>query len=150
MTPQDALAFVERHGVVLASAKGPVPRLTEAIVGGPVKGSWWAHAEGKHIFRVLQGVGDSPDVLVCRVVDGKISFVHRRLWPALVRLAARFPSAHLSRVKQVHTTAGHHENEEVAFPQWVPAEVLRQAKKLSEEEAGKTLGEWMISIRNHA
>ena len=140
MTPGEALDYVQRHGVVLASARGPVPRLTEAIAGGPIKGSWWAHAEGKHIFRVLQAVGDSPDVLVCRLVDGKISYVHRRLWPALVRLASRFPPASLARVKQVHTAAGHHENQEAAYPQWVPAEVLRQAKKLGEEEALAALG----------
>jgi hypothetical protein len=35
MTAVEALAFVEAHGVVLVSAKGPVPRLTEAIAGEP-------------------------------------------------------------------------------------------------------------------
>ena len=30
------------HGIVLVSAKGPAPRLTEAIIGKPIKGSWWA------------------------------------------------------------------------------------------------------------
>jgi hypothetical protein len=43
MTADDAIAFVQKHGVVLASAKGPVPRLTEAIVGEPIQGSWWSH-----------------------------------------------------------------------------------------------------------
>jgi hypothetical protein len=33
MTADDAIAFIRQHGVVLASGKGPVPRLTEAIVG---------------------------------------------------------------------------------------------------------------------
>ncbi len=148
MTSDEALDYVQRHGVVLASAKGPVPRLTEAIAGGPIKGSWWAHDEGKHIFRVLQAVGDSPEVLVCRLVDGKISYVHRRLWPALVRLTPRFPPASLARVKQVHTAAGHHENQEVAYPLWVPAEVLELSKKLGEDEAERALGEWASLVRN--
>ena len=39
-TAEEALAFVRRHGVVLASAKGTAPRLTEAIVGEPIKGNY--------------------------------------------------------------------------------------------------------------
>lgn len=142
-TPESALAFVREHGVVLASAKGPVPRMTEAIVGATIKGSWWAHPEGKRIFAALQSLEHSPDVLVCRLVDGKLSLVHRRLWPALVRLARRFPPDRLARVKQMHTAAGHHENQEVAFPHWVPADVMRQSKKLTEEEAEESLGAWI-------
>jgi len=84
MTPQAALAFVEKHGVVLVSARSAVPPLVEAIAGAPIRGSWWAHPKGREIFRILQAVSDSPDVLVCRLVDGKLSLVHRRLWPALV------------------------------------------------------------------
>ena len=52
-TSEEALAFVREHGVVLVSAKGTVPRLTEAIIGEPIKGSWWAHPQSHHIFTVL-------------------------------------------------------------------------------------------------
>ena len=38
MNAQEALEFVETHGVVLVAARGPVPRLTEAIAGEPIKG----------------------------------------------------------------------------------------------------------------
>jgi len=37
--PFDPIAFVEKHGVVLASARGPVPSLAEAIAGEPIRGS---------------------------------------------------------------------------------------------------------------
>jgi len=36
MTATEAIAFVRQHGVVLVSAKGGVPRLTEAIAGEPI------------------------------------------------------------------------------------------------------------------
>ena len=39
MNAERALAFIREHGVVLASAEGPVPCLTDAIVGEPVQGS---------------------------------------------------------------------------------------------------------------
>lgn len=141
MTAAEALAFVEEHGVVLVSARGPVPSLVEAIAGEPIKGSWWGHSQGHRVFAILEVVSDSEEVLVCRLVKGKITLVHRRLWPALVRLAARFPPERISKVKQEHTSIGRHVNKEVPFPLWVPPEVTKQAKSLSEAEAITALGE---------
>lgn len=145
MTAAEALAFVKEHGVVLVSAKGPVPRLTEAIAGGPIKGSWWGHSKSHQIFAILEVVTESEDVLVCRLVEGKITLVHRRLWPALVRVAARFPPKRISKVRQEHTASGRHVNKEVPFPEWVPAQVRKQAGSIGEEEALAALGEWASS-----
>jgi hypothetical protein len=142
MKAAEALAFVEEHGVVLASAKGPVPCLTELIAGEPIKGSWWSHPKSHQIWAILESVTQSKDVLVCRLVKGKITLVHRRLWPALARLASRFPPKRISKVSQEHTASGRHVNKEVPFPRWVPARVLKQAKAISEEEAIAALGEW--------
>jgi hypothetical protein len=33
MSADEALAFIETHGVVRVAAKGPVPRLVEVILG---------------------------------------------------------------------------------------------------------------------
>lgn len=138
----DPLDFVARHGVVLASAKGPVPNLAEAVAGEPIRGSWWGHPKGSEIFRALGAVSDSPDVLCFRLVEGKITFVHRRLWPALVRLAAKLGKRRLSALKQVHTDSGAHRNIAAAFPSWVPPAVRRAAQKLTEREAREQLGSW--------
>ena len=143
MTAAEALAFVEEHGVVLASAKGPVPRLTEVIAGEPIKGSWWGHPKGQQIFAILETVTDSEDVLVCRLVKGKITLVHRRLWPALVRLADHFSPDQIAQVQQEHTASGRHVNKEVPFPRWVPEAVIKEAKSMSEAEAIAALGEWV-------
>ncbi|MGH9873982.1 MAG: hypothetical protein ACRD9S_16145 [Pyrinomonadaceae bacterium] len=142
MTADDALAFIERHGVVLVSAKGPVPRLTEFIAGEPIRGSWWGHPKGQQIFVILETVTASKDVLVCRLLKGKITLVHRRVWPALVRLADRFSPDQIAQVQQEHTSSGRHVNKEVPFPSWVPATVIKQAKSLGEAEAIAALGEW--------
>jgi hypothetical protein len=145
MDAHDALAFVERHGVVLVAARGPVPRLTEAIAGEPIVGSWWGHRLGHEIYAVLGEVTESPDVLVCRVVGGKVTLVHRRLWPALIRCADRFDVALLARVDQVHTEHGRHENVEIPCPQWADPEVRDAAEKLDEDVAFAALGEWARS-----
>lgn len=142
MTAAEAVAFVREHGVVLVSSKGAVPRLTEAIVGGPIKGSWWGHPKSHQIFAILQVVTASKDILVCRLVDGRVTLVHRRLWPALVRLAERFPPDQIARVRQQHTPSGQHVNRELAFPKWVPAEVKNEAKHIDEQAALIALGPW--------
>jgi hypothetical protein len=140
MTADEAMAFVREHGVVLASAKGPVPRLADLIAGESIKGSWWAHAKSHDIFNIFREVGESPDILVCRLVSGKVTFVHRRLWPALVRVAHRFQANQLAQVHQEHTPSGHHVTRELSYPKWVPPEVIEEAQRLSEPEACSALG----------
>src|SRR3989442_15991096 len=96
MTSGQALAFIREHGVVLEAARGPVPSLAEVIAGEPVRGSWWSHPKSHQIFAVTRAVRESDDVLVCRLIRGKVTFVHRRLCAALVRGAGHPPSDHLS------------------------------------------------------
>jgi hypothetical protein len=138
----EALDFVRRHGVVLVSAAGPVPKLTEAIAGEAIKGSWWGHPKGKQIFAVLEQVTADPGVLACRLVDDKLTLVHRRLWPALAAAAAHFPPARLCRVTQVHTEGGRHRNIETAFADWLPADVAQAARGIDLAAALAALGPW--------
>jgi hypothetical protein len=130
VSPKQAIAFVEKHGVVLQAARGPVPSLAEAVAGGPIRGSWWGHPKGREIYGVTQAVCEHPDILVCKLVEGRITFVHRRLWPALVRLAGRFPRARLAKVWDEHTPSGAHRSQSVAFPAWVPSDVAGQAARI--------------------
>ena len=116
MTAREALAFIRKRGVVLESARGPVPSLAQVIAGEPVRGSWWSHPKSREIFAVTRAVRDSDNVLVCRLIDGKITFVHRRLWPALVRVADRLPAVCLSQLREVHARSGRHVTTEVPFP----------------------------------
>jgi hypothetical protein len=142
MNAKRALAFVKRHGVVLQAARGPVPSLAEAIAGGPIRGSWWGHPKGQEIFRAAEAICSSPEVLVCKLIEGKITYVHRRLWPALVKLAARFHREQLVKVWDEHTARGAHRSRRQVFPKWVPPEVLGEAEALSELEAEHILSPW--------
>ena len=143
MTPNQAIAFVRKHGVVLESGRGPVPSLAEEVAQGPIKGSWWSHPKSGEIYARTRGIRNDEDVLVCRVVGGKITFVHRRLWPALVRLADRIPHAHLAKLVEEHTPTGRHIVRTIPYPDWAPSEVPRLALKLSESEAVTQLGGWL-------
>jgi hypothetical protein len=140
MNVADALGFVERHGVVLESARhAKIPSLAEAIAGEPIRGSWWSNANGKAIFRLTRAVREAQDVLVCRLVDDKVTFAHRRVWPALVRLAGRLNPSRLARISEMHGESGAHRVKEIPFPRWVPAETAAAAKRMHEDEARAAL-----------
>src|SRR5262245_45517755 len=143
MTTRQALAFIRKHGVVLESARGPAPSLAEAIVGAPLRGRWWSHRKGREIFAVTRAVRESDDVLVCRLVGGKITFVHRRMWPALVRLGDGLSRQRLSQLREVHTSSGQHVTKEIPFPDWVPPAVGAAARRLSEEAARAELADFL-------
>src|SRR6266404_3704349 len=102
MTPKQAIAFVKANGIVLESGRGPVPNLAEAIAGAPIRGSWWAHPKANTIFLCTGAIRKSADVLVCRLVCGKVTYVYRHFWPALVRLARRFDADRLAAIEEVH------------------------------------------------
>lgn len=135
MTPRQALAFVEKCGIVLESARGPVPSLAETIAGEPIRGSWWGHPKGDTIFACSRAIRRSKEVLTCRLIDGKVTYVHRRLLPALARLSGRFKADRLAPIKEVHTAAGKHKIETMAFSQWISPRDLQRSTTLSVEEA---------------
>ena len=92
-------------------------------------------------------------MLVCRLIGRKITYVHRRLWPAVVRLGKRFSPSDLARIDEVHTASGKHVVHTIRFPDWVPEEVTAQARTLDEAGALVQLEPWgdkLIAIRKTA
>ena len=129
------MAALIEHGMLLQSARGPIPNVAELVAGEPISGSWWGHPQGHAIFDALQSLDDSPDVVRMRLVNGKVTLVHRRLWPALVRVAERFTPRQLAALHEEHTVSGAHRVHEQPFPDWVPAEVVDEAARLSHDDA---------------
>ena len=124
-----------KHGMLLRSAHGPLPNVAEMIAGEPIRGNWWNHPARRSIFDALNLLAESPDVVRMRLVNGKVTLVHRRLWPALVRIADRFPVKNLAAIHEERTASGAHRVQTEAFPDWVPHDVLHAAKALSVEDA---------------
>jgi len=129
------MALLVEYGVLLESARRPIPNVAEMVAGEPIKGSWWAHPASHAIFAAINELADSPDIVRLRLVNGKVTLIHRRVWPALVRISDRIPATKLAAVKEVHTASGAHRKFEVPFPEWVPSEVARAAAALTEEQA---------------
>jgi hypothetical protein len=149
MDAHAALDFVCQHGMVLASAKGRAPRLAEAIVGEAIRGSWWAHPQSHRIFTVFEALGTSPDILVCKLIEGKVTYVHRRLWPALLRVKELFPPENIARIDQEHTPSGRHVNHTTPLERWLDACCHTEARALSEAAALEALGPWALQYSQH-
>jgi hypothetical protein len=86
-----ALDLLRQHGLLLLTDPR-LPSVTTLVAGGPVRGSWWGHPRGNVIYAVALALEASPDVASVKLVSGKETLVHRRLWPALLAIgAARDP-----------------------------------------------------------
>ncbi|MCZ6599066.1 MAG: hypothetical protein O7B99_15620 [Planctomycetota bacterium] len=81
---REALA---RDGLLL-QADARLPSVTILVAGEPIRGSWWGHRAGHAIFAVCEALEDDPDVTGVKLVGGKVTYVHRSLWPALLGVAA--------------------------------------------------------------
>jgi hypothetical protein len=79
----DLLAVLDRDGLLLMT-DASLPSLVALVAGGPIGGSWWGHPRGGEIYHLANALAHQPDVMLVKLVAGKKTFVHRRLWPAVV------------------------------------------------------------------
>jgi hypothetical protein len=80
------VADIRRDGYLLLSDT-TLPSLATLVAGERIRGSWWGHRRGNAIFLLSRQLAAHRDVLVLRLVSDKLTFVHRRLWPAVFAVA---------------------------------------------------------------
>lgn len=85
-TLQEAEEFVKFHRLVMLAPELPLPSLVSEVAGEDLKGGWWGHDAAHLIFALYTDLRAHPDVLTAKLIDGKITFVHRALWPSLLRV----------------------------------------------------------------
>jgi hypothetical protein len=78
----EARSALERFGLLLFS-DAALPSLVGLIVDEPLRGSWWGHPRGHVIYQAMNAFEDDPDVLSTKLLAGKVTYVQRRLWPAV-------------------------------------------------------------------
>ena len=77
---------LREHGLLLES-DAALPNVAALVAGEPVSGSWWSHPASHAIFAVTQRLAAHPDAIAVKLVGGKTTWVHRRLWAPLLALA---------------------------------------------------------------
>ena len=76
---EHVLAELRRWGVLMM-ADPKLPSVTTLVAGEPVRGSWWGHPKGHEFFAVGEALEDHEDALLCKLIAGKVTFVHRDRW----------------------------------------------------------------------
>ena len=80
------LSTLAKTGLLLKQDK-MLPNVVTLVTGESLKGSWWSHPKSHEIFAILMELADHPDVLICKLLGGKDTLVHRKLWPVLLAVA---------------------------------------------------------------
>lgn len=92
MTPEETIAFqevwqtLEYYGLLL-EADTQLPSLASIVAGEPVHGSWWGHPQGHTIYHVANELSEHTDIIVVKLIAGKLTYIHRILWSALLGIA---------------------------------------------------------------
>ena len=152
---------LRKRGLLLMQDKN-IDSVVTLMAGQPVTGSWWSHPRAHEMFRELERLGDHDDVLTSRLIGGKVTFVHRRLWPAFLAVATSgadwqkrgLPTKPDKRALQerllvyaeeVHTESGRHELKLQTWDAWakkrgvkIPRATERAYREL--EEAAEAIG----------
>ena len=93
LSAESAFVFakLEEHGLLLR-IDANLPNVCALVAGERVRGSWWSHPSGRAIFAVDGELADHPDVLMTKLISGKVTYVHRALWPQVIAVGrAREP-----------------------------------------------------------
>jgi hypothetical protein len=85
-TTSHLLELLGRGGLLLLQDKA-FPSIASLVTGEVLTGAWWSHERAHEMFKTVSELAVHPDVLACKLVDGKVTFVHRRLWPAVLAVA---------------------------------------------------------------
>jgi hypothetical protein len=85
------LAALRARGLLLLQDR-KLENAVALLAGETVSGSWWSHPRAGEMYEILETVGAHPDVLIAKLVAGKLTLVDRALFPALLAVAtARAP-----------------------------------------------------------
>ena len=77
---------LRRYGLLLQQHK-TLPNVVTIITGESLTTSWWSHPKAHQIFARLEQLADDDDVLESRLLFERVTFLHRRLWPAFLAIA---------------------------------------------------------------
>jgi hypothetical protein len=125
----DVRRELKRIGLLLQQDK-KLPSVVGIITGESLSTSWWGHRRGNEIFQCIESLEN--EAIAANLISGKVTFIHKRLWPALVTIGnarerwqttglAAKPGVKESRerllahAEQVHTEKGRHE---IRFQPW--------------------------------
>jgi hypothetical protein len=86
-TLRATLTKLKRYGILVESHP-KLPSVASTVAGEPIRGSWWGHIRGHEIFYVTRRMVSHRDVVITKLVSMRVTYVHRKLWPAIVAVGS--------------------------------------------------------------
>jgi hypothetical protein len=86
-TAQRVLEALAEWGLLLEQDK-ELPNVVTLLTGQSLRTSWWSHPRARVIFATLTELARHPDVLFTKLLYGKVTLLHRRLWPSFLAVAS--------------------------------------------------------------
>lgn len=80
------LKELEREGL-MPFTDTKLPSIAAVVAGEPIRGSWWSHEKARVIYAVCESLTDHPDLLIAPMLSGKLTWIHRSLWPEVLAVA---------------------------------------------------------------
>jgi len=77
---------LKHYGLLLESDKF-LPSIVGIVSGEKISGSWWGHKKMYEIFNTLHELSEEEDVLLTKLISGKITFIHKSLWLEFLTVA---------------------------------------------------------------
>ena len=81
-----ALLRTLKERKLLLASDAVLPSVATLVAGEPVRGSWWGHPKSHAIFAAITVLSRDPHVLAVPLIAGKVTFIHRELWPAVLTI----------------------------------------------------------------
>jgi hypothetical protein len=104
------LDAIAEHGLLLLQDK-KLANVVTFVTGERLKRSWWSHPRAQEIFRAIEALPEDQ-VTTAKLVGGKVTFVHRSLWPDLLAMVKG------QREYEVHTASGRHAKRYEPWDAW--------------------------------
>jgi hypothetical protein len=101
-TLRATLTKLKRYGILMESHP-KLPSVAAIVAGEPIRGSWWGHNRGHEIFYAAQQMASHPDVVITKLVSKRVTYVHRKLWPAIVAVGSARQNWQLSGLSPAAT-----------------------------------------------
>jgi hypothetical protein len=130
---------LEKLGLLLVS-DAFFPSVYQLIAGESRKGSWWANEQAHTIFAVNEMLEDHPDVMVMKLISGKVTFIHRELWEHIYSIGAAREEWQLNKLSPAAQT----------LLKTLDEEEILQTNKLGKAFGAKPVQELELRMLAHA
>jgi hypothetical protein len=90
--------LIEAEKILLLQDKS-FPNIVSKIVGKRIQGSWWGHPLANPIYNGLGWLEHNRNVLVIKLLDGKVTYVHESLFADIYSIVAEPRDWQLKKLK---------------------------------------------------